>query len=315
MTGTASLVTRDRLARSDGTVEQPVWFPRDQEMLFGIWNQPAQGLLSREVLICIHNGGYNMTSHHNQMWTRLCRDVARRGMHAFRFDLTGTGDSTGTDVRDPYGQAADDLLAAVEWLASQGLHHVALLGTCRGAMVSLGAASRVGGLKGVFLCAPAIAILSPDHRGLEPWQAPTLRKAVTEAVSTSVLRRLVRDGAYRRFVVDRARRRLSRVVRQAAGRPLTGGVTELWGWDDPMAPLRWLVGHEIPVKIYLGRQDAHFRQLEEVRAGTLGRLIDESPTVELEVVEGSVHRFISIDGQERFLAAAERWSREILLGS
>lgn len=300
-----------QLTRPDGTAEEPFWFRRGDDVLFGVYNSPADRS-STAGIVCIHNGGYNMTAHHNQMWTRLCRQAAADGLHALRFDLTGTGDSTGTDVRNPYGQAADDTLAAVEWLQARGVERVVLVGTCRGAMIALGAAPRTPGLAGVFLCAPAIVKLSPDHNGLEPWQAPTVRQAIMDGLSLRVARNLVADGEYRRFVAMRAGARLRRVAasRARSGRQVTEASPRPGG--GRMYPLQWLAQQQVPVKVYLGRQDAHYRQLEEVRSGALGRLIDGSPSIDVEVEDGSVHRFINIAGQERFLSAVRQWALSLL---
>jgi pimeloyl-ACP methyl ester carboxylesterase len=300
-----------RLMRPDGTGEEPVWFTRGDDVLFGVYNSPA-GELSKAAIVCVHNGGYNMTAHHNQMWTRLCRQAAADGLHAFRFDLTGTGDSTGTDIRNPYGQAAEDTLAAVQWLRDRGVERVVLIGTCRGAMISLGAAPRTPGLAGVFLCAPALAKLSPDHNGLEPWQAPTVRSAIADGLSMRVMRNLVVDSGYRRFVAKRASARLKRAVAPRL-RPVRQPVdASARAKVNRMYPLEWLADHRVPVTVYLGRQDPHYRQLQEVRSGVLGRLLDQCPSIEVDIVDGSIHRFINVEGQERFLSAVRQWSLSLL---
>jgi pimeloyl-ACP methyl ester carboxylesterase len=300
-----------RLTRPDGTAEEPVWFTRGEDVLFGVHNSPADGC-SKAGIVCVHNGGYNMTAHHNQMWTRICRQAAADGLHALRFDLTGTGDSTGTDIRNPYGQAADDTVAAVEWLRGRGVERVVLVGTCRGAMISLGASPRTPGLAGVFLCAPALAKLSPDHNGLEPWQAPTVRSAIADGLSLQVVRNLIADRSYRQFVASRASARLKRAMAARLTPDRQPAKLSPGAKINRMYPLEWLADHRIPVTVYLGRQDPHYRQLEEVRSGVLGRLLDECPTIEVEIVDGSIHRFINIEGQDRFLSAVRQWTLSLL---
>ena len=87
----------------------------------------------------------------------LARTFAAEGLPAMRFDLPGTGDSSG-DARDPglfdaWIQSVGD--AAAELRAASGVEEVAVVGVRTGAMLAVIAASRGADFQDLILWAPA----------------------------------------------------------------------------------------------------------------------------------------------------------------
>ncbi|HTS76057.1 MAG TPA: alpha/beta fold hydrolase [Bryobacteraceae bacterium] len=87
----------------------------------------------------------------------LARQLARNGFPVLRFDLPGTGDSSG-DALDPglfdaWVQSVQD--AAAELRAIAGLDQIAVAGVRLGAMLALIAAARGGGFTDLILWSPA----------------------------------------------------------------------------------------------------------------------------------------------------------------
>jgi hypothetical protein len=84
----------------------------------------------------------------------LSRRLAAAGHPAFRIDLTGSGESAPPRGREGeeflYSRThEDDLVAAAEALAAEGLPDVVLTGRCSGGYAALHAAPRVPGLRAV----------------------------------------------------------------------------------------------------------------------------------------------------------------------
>jgi len=86
----------------------------------------------------------------------LARTFAAEGIPAMRFDLPGTGDSSG-EARDPglfdaWVHSVDDAAAALR--AASGVEQVAVVGIRTGALLALLAAARGGNLQDLILWAP-----------------------------------------------------------------------------------------------------------------------------------------------------------------
>ena len=74
--------------------ESPVFFKAANHQLFGILTEPTGDPLGT-VVIPLSGGGTPLSTNRNRFSVRLCREVARLGFHALRFDYHGIGESEG----------------------------------------------------------------------------------------------------------------------------------------------------------------------------------------------------------------------------
>ena len=104
------------------------------------------------VVLLPWGAGAYPSSARNRIRTRLARTLAQGGYHSFRFDYQGVGESGGeyriATMGNPY---TGDVLAACEWLRTQGLDRVMVVANCFGAWSSLAAAPLISGLQGMVL--------------------------------------------------------------------------------------------------------------------------------------------------------------------
>jgi pimeloyl-ACP methyl ester carboxylesterase len=144
--------------------EYPVFFPSGPERLCGVVCVPDGSDGSLGVVLLT---GHRARTHRNQMFVRLARELAARGVPSLRFDYRGVGDSTGTLRIDLATPSPDDAEAAVGFLrAATGVAGVALVSTCFGGAGSVIAAARHRDVKAIV--AFSMPILLPHRRGRRP---------------------------------------------------------------------------------------------------------------------------------------------------
>ena len=131
------------------------WFGSGDYSLLGHIDSPQEACGSLGVLIVPSFGWEDVCSYRPLRF--LARTFAAEGIPAMRFDLPGTGDSSG-DARDSglfdawvrsVGDAAEELRAAA------GVEQVGVVGVRTGAMLALLAAARGANLQDLILWAPA----------------------------------------------------------------------------------------------------------------------------------------------------------------
>ncbi|MDO5722187.1 MAG: alpha/beta fold hydrolase [Actinomycetaceae bacterium] len=89
--------------------------------------------------------------------TRLAKALNAAGIGVLRFDFAGLGKSAGRFTESTFSADVDDLVAACEWMASQGRPVGLLAGHSLGGTAALAAAARVDSLKAV------VTLASPSH--------------------------------------------------------------------------------------------------------------------------------------------------------
>jgi alpha-beta hydrolase superfamily lysophospholipase len=115
----------------------PLYFPSKDQTLFG-WLHPARGATPSDagVVICSPFGYEAICAH----WSlRTFADTcAAAGMHALRFDYSGTGDSSGSvGEEDLISGWCDDVRAAIEMLERTcGVRRILLVGVRLGALIA-----------------------------------------------------------------------------------------------------------------------------------------------------------------------------------
>ena len=119
----------------------PVFFGASTRQLFGMYDPSAMGG-GQGAVLCAPWGQEYLRAH--QSMRHLARLLARAGVHAFRFDYTGSGDSDGSDLDDSVTQWVDDTETAIDELKdTAGVEKVSLVGLrLGGAVAALAAKGR-----------------------------------------------------------------------------------------------------------------------------------------------------------------------------
>jgi alpha/beta superfamily hydrolase len=130
--------------------EELVFFSSKGNIMAGVHTFPPRH--SETAVLIPWGAGAFPSSARNQLRARLARELASDGYHTFRFDYPGVGEASGEyrtpTMATPY---VDEVVAAVEWLASQELSRIVIVANCFGAWSSLIAAPTIPGLEAMAL--------------------------------------------------------------------------------------------------------------------------------------------------------------------
>lgn len=112
----------------------PVYFGESTRQLFGMYDPATTGGAHGAVL-CAPWGQEYLRAHPSVR--HLARLLARAGVHVFRFDYAGTGDSDGSDLDGSPSRFIADVHMAIEELKdTAGVRKVSLIGLRLGAAVA-----------------------------------------------------------------------------------------------------------------------------------------------------------------------------------
>lgn len=137
------------------------------EMLSGMLTRPSKQENDRQTAILIPNTGIGHRSSHHRLFVIFAAALAEKGYSVLRFDLSGLGDSgTRAPAKDRTEVDCLDLEAAVDWLRSNDVQDIYLLGLCSGADRSIFFAGLDKRVTGVILLDPTIPIPPSDLLGL-----------------------------------------------------------------------------------------------------------------------------------------------------
>jgi len=123
--------------------------------IFGVLHTPTGKNRAPAVLFCSGFGGNK--SGKFRVFVRLSEELAKIGIASFRFDYRGAGDSEGTTEEMTVESQVNDALVCLKFLTEDSRIdpvRIGLLGRSFGGLVSLLAARRLGGVKGLALWAP-----------------------------------------------------------------------------------------------------------------------------------------------------------------
>jgi alpha/beta superfamily hydrolase len=125
-----------------GVLEEPMWFRSGRDDLLGILTHPRTE--PRGITVVAHPGGHWIPStHRNSAYVRLAERLAADGVHTFRFDYHGVGESTGEVAAYRLDRPfVDDSLAAVAAVRERESTDIVLVGSCFGARTALAAAAQ-----------------------------------------------------------------------------------------------------------------------------------------------------------------------------
>ena len=140
-------------------------------------------------LVLLLTGTGAARSHRFQLWTRVARELADRGLAVARLDYEGVGDSTG-GVREVGLTLTQREAVAVLRFARQAIpvDRVAVVGNCSGAIAALGVAAQTPDCIGAVCILTRLLMPSPVNRlvisgrrsRLAAWvrSNPTLHRAI-----------------------------------------------------------------------------------------------------------------------------------------
>ena len=114
----------------------PVFFGTSREPLFGVYHPPqTASTVTQGVILCAPVGVEYMRTH--RALQKLGVQLAKAGVHVFRFDYFGTGDSAGGGEAGTPERWADDVVAAAEELRDTArITAVSLVGLRIGAVLA-----------------------------------------------------------------------------------------------------------------------------------------------------------------------------------
>ena len=272
--------------------EQLVFFPCDGVVLAGILTIPAEP--NGQTVMIAWGGGTYPSSGRNRLRTRLARNLAEHGFHAFRFDYQGVGESHG-DYRKPDMAApnTDGVLAACTWLISQGHRRIVIVANCFGAWSALMSAPRILGLEAMALInTPVWRDHLQARAGVSSWRwwTATLKNVTfSKLISTSSWAKL---------------RRLLATKASAPARPRSGSTSF-------SEAIRSLLERRIPVLLIYG-DDAFYADLEvELDLGLRATIEGAGPPTCLVKVAERLEGYASLGSQEVILREVVPWLLEL----
>jgi exosortase A-associated hydrolase 1 len=282
-----------------GIVETPLVFALGADSLVGVLAAPQGQAHDTAVLVVV--GGPQVRAGSHRHFVQLARHLAAHGHAVLRFDVRGTGDSSGTP--GGFEQLHDDIAAAMEELLRRrpGLRRVVLWGLCDGASAALlylqrTRDPRIGGL----------VLLNPWVRTPQSLARATLRHYY--------LQRLQQAGFWRKLFggsvggaalrgwwqnLQTARQRVRR-ARGSEGLPFAARMAEGWlGFKGPVLLL--LSGDDVTAHEFADHaaSDPHWR-------GALAM-----PGVRRVDLAGADHTFANPQTGPQVLAQTLDWLRSL----
>src|SRR4051812_44614801 len=94
---------------------KPLFFGDSRRQLFGVYQPPRSGAGRNHAVLLCYPGvqEYNMS---HWAFRKLAAHLAREGLHVFRFDYFGTGDSAGATIEGTPAQWIADIRTAAREL-------------------------------------------------------------------------------------------------------------------------------------------------------------------------------------------------------
>jgi len=300
--------------------EESIRFPAGAHQLFGILSAPVAAAPRGIGVLLATGGSFIPAPNRNRLSVHLARRLAAEGFHAFRFDYHGVGESQG-DI-DSYSldrPFVEDLQGAVRSLEARGLRKFILVGSCFGARTILAAADRVQGLIGAALVSTPVRDFQrgdklPSRFAVEMSVWELVRRGLRSQALASLFRPQNREAFLRarrlvsRTLILKTRTVLGRVAGRAAR---SGSDGDSWVSGPFLASLAGLIERRVPLLLLYGTEEHFYREFGRARGGRLGALLKAGgDSTSIQVIEGVLHGFTSLDVQEAVLARTETWVRE-----
>jgi pimeloyl-ACP methyl ester carboxylesterase len=273
--------------------ERLVFFPCEGLSLAGILTVPADP--NGFAVLIPWGGGAYPSSGRNRLRARLAKTVAERGFHAFRFDYRGVGESDGEyrlpDLGSPY---VEEIVAASEWLNSQGLTRLVIVANCFGGWSSLVAAPLIPNLEGIAV------VNSPVRRDHQ--QAVAVQHSwqwwFTQIgrLSFKKLRSPQRRARYRKMVAAKA----AAIV----GTPRSD--------SRFVQAIRNLLSRNVPILLIYGNDDFRADLESELNLGLRPAIDEAGPITRLTLVDERLEGCASLEAQQVLLNEVVPWLDDVL---
>ena len=288
------------LASSSTLREQPVFFDSGDDSLLGFLTGPAEKGERGAALVL--SGGTRQTSMgRNRLIVRLSRRISDAGLHAFRFDYHGVGESTG--AIDRFSLAApfvDDLSSATTWVEQHDLTAEIYVGICFGARTVLEGIRSAPSLRGVVLVEPPVR--NARRGGRRRYATSDLMKAALKPWIWAGLADRDRRAYYAKFVRSKLRARRTKEQDSKEREDLS------WVGSAFLDALEELVDRRVSVLIIYGTGGVNHLDFEAARAGRLGDIVARAgDLVDVITFPGELHGFSDLSSQERVIDAIDTW--------
>ncbi|HLY24646.1 MAG TPA: alpha/beta fold hydrolase [bacterium] len=231
----------------------------------------------------------------NGLHVALARSLGNAGFNVFRYDMRGSGESTGTEPELNFGRLhTDDVMAVVAELRRRGMDRVVLIGKCFGARTVLAAAGQLAGLKGVALISTNL---------LPPGMGTYDRNYFLP--NPGMLVGLF-DGR-RRHAVLRALWAWARSTGRRMRWPFPGLHPVL------LMHVRNAIRARVPLLFLYGTDDRFYVKFSRAMRGPLGKLLERGgDRAQVQVLEGGVYDPTTLAVQQRIVACLRSWVEHVM---
>jgi pimeloyl-ACP methyl ester carboxylesterase len=283
----------------EGTQERLVFFPCEGATLAGVLTLALEPN-GRTILIPWGAGAFP-SSGRNRIRARFARTLAELGFHAFRFDYLGVGESDGEYQKpDLTRPNIKEIVAASEWLTSEGFSRIIVVGHCFGGWSSLLAAPMISGLEGM---AVVNAPVRRDHKQIRRswrWWVSRVKKLTAKKLLSAEHR-----AAYRKLIRTNA----SSAMRSRSKAPSTVGSGV--GTAHFSSAVKHLLKHRIPLLLMYGDDDFRADLESELDRGLSAAIAEAGPLTRLVMVPEHLEGCASLDAQDALLKGIVPWLQEL----
>lgn len=296
---------------NDRSFEIPMFLASDDGTLFGILTRPpADDGLERGAItvVSLPGGGTPLGMNVNALSVRLSRRLAGEGLHTFRLDYHGSGDSTGASDRfhlaTPF---TDDASTVLEALRARGLGPFVLVGDCFGGRTALAIAERTA--EEDIL---AIVLISAPIRDFEFGERMVTSIAAEPGI-WPMIRRSMRVRHLKGLFSSEQRRLAKALVTeklQALSSPRAGRSTSDSRYRISANFTRGfecLRRRRTPTLVVYGQDEDLFDEFSRQRAMLADTIDDPDARIELVTVPGTLHGFTELAAQDRVLDLVAGW--------
>lgn len=263
-------------------------------------DQPADGFKHKLGVVILHAGRQARRGPH-RLYVKVARALCQAGLHVFRYDGTGYGDSEGSETQTFEEWLSDASCALRSFSQTFGLDRMILWGLCSGAMLAIHSAAREPArIDSLILCN---LIFNPDrlqpnrpfragYRRLVPFLLG-LKAVVTSPVpyiraSAAKAKRLLRRS-FRPTPIDQ--RFEAVIIKHMKSLP--------HAFSMAAKPTLFIFGTADPVA-------GTFR--EELFGNNVWRKHLSGIVTESVVIEGADHNFSSLEHEKSVIGTTVRWA-------